>query len=85
MEYFTWSLAGVISSCGLILDIIGVILLFRYGLPPEGVSRTGAILIAWGNNPEGREKGKRYDRLSYVALGCLVVGFLVQIVSNFLE
>ena len=84
MDPITWSLANIINSLGLSLDIIGVALLFRYGLPPENVSRTGAQLLAWGTDPAVREKGRRYVRMSWVALCCLVVGFALQIVSNFL-
>lgn len=78
------SLAVIINSFGLLLDIVGVILLFCYGLPPEGVSRTGGQLLSVGTNPEVQEKAKRYDRLSWAALFCLVMGFVLQIVSNFL-
>ena len=78
------NLGVIINSLGLSLDIVGVVLLFRYGLPPEGVSRTGAQLLSLGTNPEVQEKAKRYFRLSWAALFCLVMGFVLQIVSNFL-
>ena len=84
MECITWPLAKIINSLGLILDIVGVILLVRYGLPPEGVSRTGHNLLAWGTNTEVQERAKRYDRLSWAAVILLVMGFVLQIVSNFL-
>ena len=84
MEFVNWPLANIINSLGLSFDIVGVILLFRYGLPPEGVSRTGAQYFTWGTDPEVRGKGRRYVGMSWVALCCLVVGFAVQIVSNFL-
>ena len=78
------SVASVVNSVGLLLDIVGVVLLFRYGLPPAGVSRTGADVLTWGGGPEARKKGRRYVCLSWVALGCLVTGFALQIVSNLL-
>ena len=84
MEYVSWPLANIINSLGLSLDIVGVVLLFRYGLPPEDVSRTGAQHLTWGTDPAVREKGSRYVRMSWVALCCLVMGFALQIVSNFL-
>ena len=84
MEYITCSLADIINSLGLSLDIVGVALLFRYGLPPEDVSRTGAQHLTWGTDPEVREKARLYVRMSWVALCCLVMGFALQIVSNFL-
>lgn len=80
--------AEVVNSVGLFLDIVGVILLFRYGLPPEGVSRTGGTILHWGTDKETREKAREkrrhYEFLSWSALGFLVTGFILQIVSNFL-
>ena len=84
MEHVNWPLADIINSIGLILDIVGVVLLFCYGLPPAGVSRTGAYYLTYGINPEERKKGEHFVRMSWVALCCLVVGFALQIVSNFL-
>ena len=55
MDPITWSLANIINSLGLSLDIIGVALLFRYGLPPENVSRTGAQLLAWGTDVDDQD------------------------------
>ena len=62
MEFVNWPLAHIINSLGLSFDIVGVVLLFRYGLPPEGVSRTGAQYFTWGTDPEVRGKGRRYGR-----------------------
>ena len=84
MECITWPLAKIINSLGLLFDIVGVVLLFCYGLPPEGVSRTGAQLLSVGISQEAQEKAKRYVRFSWAALIFLVLGFVLQIVSNFL-
>ena len=78
------SVADVINSAGLLLDIIGVAMLYRYGLPPAGVSRTGAGYLMWGGSHEARKKGRLYVCLSRVALGCLIAGFALQILSNIL-
>ncbi|MDE2938894.1 MAG: hypothetical protein OXR67_08235 [Chloroflexota bacterium] len=78
------SVADTVNSLGLILDIVGVILLFRYGLPPADVSRTGAQHFTWGYDKNEREKGRVYVFRSRIALVLLVTGFAMQIVSNHL-
>lgn len=77
-----------IGSIGLVLDIIGALLLFRYGLPQE-VSRSGyAVLIAEGY-PESeeaeRKKARHYDRMGHLGLGLLVFGFVLQLVGNLIQ
>jgi hypothetical protein len=77
-------LANHINSAGLLLDIAGAVMLFRYGLPAE-FSRSGhPLLTGWEFDPEEAANAKRYQRLSWVALGLLVGGFFVQLVSNYL-
>ena len=75
--------SAVVNSAGLLLDIIGVILLFCYGLPPD-VDREGKQILTWGKDEEEACKGKRYDRISWVALVLLVIGFTLQIISNWI-
>ena len=44
--------SAVVNSIGLLLDIVGVVLLFRFGLPPD-VTRTGARLLDLGSGRGG--------------------------------
>lgn len=77
------SLSTCINSLGLLLDIAGVVLIWRFGLPPE-VSRSGMTLLAIeGNDPKEIAKGKRFDFYSRLGLGILIAGFVLQLVSNF--
>ena len=77
-------LPDVINSVGLALDILGVILLFLYGLPEE-ISKTGARhLVLEDEEKEEVEKWKRYKKKSYLGLALLVIGFSLQLVSNWL-
>ena len=76
--------ADLVNSFGLLFDIVGVVLLFRYGLPPAGVSRTGANYLTWGYDENEREKGRVFVFRSKVALAFLIAGFAMQIVSNHL-
>lgn len=68
------------NTLGLSLDIVGVIMLFCYGLPPK-VFRKG--VLTWRGATEKEER--RSERLSYVALVLLVVGFALQLWAGFLS
>ena len=63
----------------------GVVLLFLYGLP-ENISEHGGIVIEQPNpdREEEVEKRKRYKRRSRWGLVLLVLGFFLQLVSNWL-
>ena len=78
-------LPDVINSAGLALDIAGVILLFIYGLP-EDVSKSGGMVIGYPNHDKEKEvrKWKSYKKKSYLGLVLLVLGFLLQLVSNWI-
>lgn len=75
-------LANFLNISGLVLDIVGVVLLFKFGLPPNGVSRRGPSLLLEQDDPERSNKVKLYDRISYAALAILIVGFTLQIIAN---
>lgn len=73
-----------INSIGLVLDIVGALLLWKYGLP-ESIDRSGSIhLILEQTSDEEIAKAKRYDNFSKVALMLLILGFILQLLSNFL-
>ena len=77
--------ADIVNSMGLILDIAGVALLFKYGLPAE-VREMGGTLIVWGggkSDDEAKREHRHYRRMSRIGLGCLIFGFILQLVSNF--
>ena len=77
-------LSESINSFGLVLDIIGVCLVWKFGLPAE-ISRTGAMnLIAEQSDDAQIAQGKMYDRWGKIGLSCLLVGFVFQLISNFI-
>ena len=80
-------LSNIINSFGLILDIVGVIILFRFGLPPK-VFRDGVIpkVASLSIQEKSKEysKFKRHKYWSYFGLSLLIIGFALQIASNFL-
>ena len=73
----------LVNTLGLSLDIVGVILLFRFGLPPN-VRRSGAIHVTFDVDEDEVRKAKHYDRISWSALIFIVLGFLLQIVSTWM-
>ena len=81
--------AACINSVGLVLDIIGVILLFIFGLPNRFVSDgppTNTLSFGW--DPDSVKQWEKrwnwYERVSRFAVVLLVLGFALQIVSNHL-
>lgn len=77
-------LATTINSIGLVLDIAGALLLWKYGLP-ESISREGRVYrVLEQDDEEEKAKAKKYDRWSRLGLFLLVGGFFLQLVSNYL-
>ncbi|MXX73092.1 MAG: hypothetical protein F4Y73_14705 [Gemmatimonadetes bacterium] len=74
----------MINTGGLLLDIVGVVLLFRFGLPPD-VSRDGAVVWTLGTDEGEVRKAKRFVWVSWAALGLIVTGFILQIVSTWMR
>ena len=78
--------AASINSVGLVLDILGVILLFSFALPSRVIE--GPPVLSLGEDPDStkqREKQRKWYKFwSRLALGLLILGFVLQIVSNHL-
>jgi hypothetical protein len=71
--------AYVISSVGLGLDIIGVVLIWRFGFQQDLMTRgQGIIMDTTGPDPQS-------PRIGRLALGCLVTGFGLQLAANILQ
>jgi hypothetical protein len=72
-----------ISTIGLVLDLVGVLLLFKYGLPSD-ISKDGVTTLSIGttNNKEIK-KWKKYNLWSKIGLGFIFIGFILQIISNY--
>ncbi len=69
-----------IDILGLSLDIVGVVMLFLFGLPPKVA--TQGMLALDGADPKQR---RLYGRLSWLALFFLVAGFVLQIWASVLS
>jgi accessory gene regulator protein AgrB len=71
----------IINIIGLFFDILGVVLLFFYE-PPKPESH--ALLLESAPSKEDREKvRKRKRKFSVLGLVLLIIGFSLQIISNF--
>ena len=71
----------IINIVGLSLDIVGVILLFFYEPPKPEV---GVLLLESAPSKKDRDKLSKVKRtFSKLALILLVLGFCLQILSNF--
>jgi hypothetical protein len=78
------SLSNYVNSIGLLLDIVGVVLIWWFGLL-EPISRSGAKYLITGQTDEKeKKKAERFHTLSKVGLGLVMFGFVLQLASNFL-
>jgi len=78
------SSAGVVSSIGLVADIIGAVLIFKYGIPPRIDPEGHQHLILEQIDEGEKTKAASYIILSQVGVGLLILGFALQLFSNFI-
>ena len=84
VDFPRMSISNVVNSIGLVCDITGALLIWRYGLP-EAINRSGAIHLICEQSDEAEiVKAKWYDRLALHGIVLVIVGFVIQLVSNFL-
>ena len=79
--------ADIVSSVGLLVDIVGVALVYKFGLQAD-VRETGGTEILWGggkSEEEAKGEHRHYKRMSRFGLVCLIIGFALQLISNFLD
>lgn len=69
-------------SLGLILDALGALLIFIFGISPK-LDRDGSVCLAIGNDPKEKRKVEIYDFAANTGLLLLIFGFLLQLASNF--
>jgi hypothetical protein len=74
---------ATINTIGLLFDLIGVLILFKYGLPSD-VDKNGHIgLILEQEDEDEKNKWKKYNFRSKIGLGFISIGFIFQIISNY--
>lgn len=74
-----------LNSIGLFLDIVGALLLFKFGLPSD-LNKNGYIYkVMEQTDFEAVNKYKKYNFWSKIALSLIVIGFILQITSNHIK
>ena len=77
------SLSAHINSLGQIVDIIGVIVIFIFGLPSFERIHAGGYFLHEPDKDEQKEIDL-YNDFSSIGLGLLISGFLCQLFSNYI-
>ncbi len=76
----------IVNSVGLLLDIGGVVMLFFFGLPSKVEHPDSGIVVEWGVPPAETERRRRqwhrHQFMARLGLAMLILGFVLQIVSN---
>lgn len=73
----------LLNSIGLACDIAAGLMLWKYGLP-ESINREGASFLQLNREDEEmKTRAKHYDRFARVGIVLLILGFTLQLVSNF--
>ncbi len=73
-------LAKLLNIIGLTLNLVGVILLFRYGMPYR--VRTGGNTVTWTTSAVDmsvKHLERRFDLLGWIGLTCIIAGTALQI------
>jgi hypothetical protein len=73
--------AGSWTIAGLVLSLVGVVLLFRYGMPYRVRTRGQPIRVAISSDPRAATLERRYDILGWLGLLLIVLGTICQIVG----
>lgn len=75
----------VLNVLGLAAGLIGTVLLFFFGLPPD-INRHGhQSLILEQIDEAERAKGALFDRLGRIGMGLLFLAFLLQLGALFVR
>lgn len=70
--------ANYLAIAGLVLNLIGVLLLFQFGLP-TGIRTGGGEVIVNRATEAGKRRERLYKTLGFVGLGAIVIGTALQI------
>lgn len=72
--------ADLLNSLGLLLDISGAVLLWLYGVPAPYTSDGTAIVEA----TDKTGNAKKYIQRSHIGFFLIILGFIFQLISNFM-
>jgi len=66
---------------GLLLDIIGGVMLYFFGLPSE-LTKNGNMSVVVSLPPEKKKKAQLFNGLAKVALWLIILGFVFQFIGT---
>ena len=73
---------GLLNTIGLLLDIVGVCLIYRYGLS-KSLNR-GYLTWRGLTEEELSQQTRFHNRRSRVGLACILTGFVLQILGGWI-
>ena len=71
-----------LNAIGQAMSLVGVIILFRYGMPFR-VSAGGGDIVITKPTEENIQENARYRRLGFMGLFLVLIGGAIQIAVNF--
>ena len=75
--------ANIVNSVGLVLDIAGILLVWLFGLT-KLLSVEGELIVADYADGRNKRRIKWHKRLGRLGMGLILLGFGLQLGSNFL-
>jgi hypothetical protein len=77
-----WMTPAVWNIVGLVCTLVGVLLLFRYGMPYRVRTGGDSFLLLEGKDEKAKLAERNYDILGWVGMALIVLGTLSQIKAN---
>jgi hypothetical protein len=77
-------MATGLNVFGLVASLVGVLLLFRYGMPYRVSQINEGSLFADGPSEKDKRLNRRYAVLGKIGLAAIVIGTVSQAVAQFL-
>jgi len=74
-----------LNNIGLFLDIIGVLLVWKFGIPNDIRPKGESFLLIERGNKEDIQKTKTYKIWQTVGLILLIFGFALQLIGNIIK
>lgn len=75
------AMSAWLSAGGLILDIIGAVLIFFFGVRPK-FAADGSSEVVVNGGAEEVAKGRKYDLISKIGIVLLIIGFGMQLLGS---
>jgi hypothetical protein len=77
-----------LNQIGLLLDIVGVLILFKYGLPSEVAENSDGYFLIVNKRPqeeldEEKRKNAFIKKMAYLGLASVLLGFTFQFIATF--